>query len=91
MNQRVALSDIQGVRVRCRTCDVAVTYPLAELRNVGASDCPHCAATGRGPAIRSTTATDRLRQLGPLLWLLLADERAEVSLEVVTPPPKSPG
>ena len=44
MGQRVALSDIQGVRVRCRTCDVAVTYPLTELSNVGASDCHHCRA-----------------------------------------------
>lgn len=86
MGQRVALSDIQGVRVRCRTCDVAVTYPLTELSNVGASDCHHCDAMGRGPAVRRTTATDRLRQLGSLLSRLVDDEIAELSLEVTRTP-----
>ena len=85
MDQRVALSDIQGVRVRCRTCGVAVSYPLAELRNVGVSDCYHCDATGRGPGVPRTSATDRLRQLGPLLSRLVDDDGSEMSLEVAKP------
>ena len=85
MAQQVALSNIQGVRVCCRRCSVAVTYPLAELENVGYSGCSQCDTTGRGPAVHRTTAADRLRQLGAILRRLVNDEAAEVSLEVVMP------
>ena len=81
MNQQIALSEIRGVRVRCGTCAVVVTYPMEELKNAG-TGCFHCVITRGAQAGNRTTATDRLRQLGSILKLLVDDEAAEVSLEV---------